>query len=127
MHEFAIAEELLATVDKTIEANGGTAALKVTVEIGPGVAPEPLRSAFDAIKVKTAASRAELDLQPVGQEAFCIGCGTRSVLSPGSFTGDETASDSPSGGEFTCPECGGTAALWDRAPEVTLKSIELEV
>ena len=126
MHEFAIAEELLATVDKTLEANGGTAAVKVIVEIGPGVTPEPLRSAFDALKVKTAASRAELDLQPISQEAFCIGCGTRSVLSPSSSTG-ETGSDSPSSGEFACPECGGTAALWDRTPEVTLKSIELEV
>lgn len=125
MHEFGIAEELLAVVNQTVRAHGCRHVTQVVAAVGPGVTEESLLAAFEAAKRGTPAAAAELVVERVGPEVVCLDCATRSALSP-QPAGDPAAGSRLSGA-VTCPACGGTRALPAAVSEVAVKSIELEV
>lgn len=116
MHEFGIAEELVAEVDRSVAGHAGRRAGRVVVAVGAGAAEEQsLRAAFEVAKVGTTASDAELVLEFTEREVLCLDCGAQTSLQP------------PAGAGFSCPSCGSQSGLQTRAPEVVLKSVEVQL
>lgn len=114
MHEQGVAQELVAVVDRVVRANAGTRASRVVVAVPPGAVEEQsFRAAFDLAKQATTAAGAELALEPVALDGYCLGCGRPVRI-------DDTA-------HFTCPAC--TSGRWQASGtrSVTLASVEIEV
>lgn len=114
MHEYGIAEELVSQVDCNVRAHCGVRAARVVVEISPGALDEQsLRTAFDMASRETTAAHAELTVEFVPLEGYCLECGSALHI-------DEVV-------EFRCPTCGSTTWRAMSPPGVALRSIEIEV
>lgn len=114
MHEYGIAQELVSEIERNVRAHSGVSASRVVVAVNPGaLEEESLRVAFDAVKVDTAAAHAELAVEHVALDAYCLGCASELHV-------DDVAG-------FRCPECGSD--LWRPVgtPAVSLESVEIEV
>ncbi len=114
MHEYGIASEVVAAVDRTVCGRGGRRAARVVVTAGADVVDEEsLRTAFDVVKRHTVAHDAQLVVEPQSIDVGCLGCGRHTPVARLA--------------EFTCPGCGGTAGKAVTSPSVWVTSIEIEV
>lgn len=114
MHEQGVAEELVAVVDRIVRSHAGTRASRVVVAVPPGAVEEQsFRAAFDIAKLATTAAGAELALEPVALDGYCLGCGRPVRIA-------DTA-------HFNCPACGSSRWQAGSTRSVTLASVEIEV
>ncbi|MDA8261961.1 MAG: hydrogenase maturation nickel metallochaperone HypA [Actinomycetota bacterium] len=113
MHEFGIAEELAALVDRTLSENQGAKVLKVVVEAGAGAIEEvSLRVAFEEASRGSPIDGAELVIEIAPREYHCFDCGT--------------VFPEPEGRNAACPVCGGANTISAPNHDVVLKSVEIE-
>jgi len=128
MHEYGIAEEIVAVVGRSVEAQAGQGATRVVVGFSPGaVEEESLQAAFDAVKGDTSASEAKLVLEAIEEQALCVNCGYCVLALHGSSrTSPSVIREEGDGEASCCPECGGVDTLFTLgAPQVVVKSIEI--
>jgi hydrogenase nickel incorporation protein HypA/HybF len=112
MHEYSIAQSLLARVEQEARARHATAVHRLAVRIGrlSGVEPELLRSAYDLVRERTICAGAVLEIEPVEVLWVCPRCGEK--LAPAAI--------------LRCPLCQIPARL-EAGDEIILERIELEV
>ncbi len=129
MHEYGIAEEIVAVVRRSVETQGGQGATRVVVGFSPGAVEEgSLLTAFDDVKVHTSAWKAKLVLEAMEGQAFCINCATYSVLAPDLSSPGWPSSIAGDGGgnSSCCPKCRGIDTLVTLGvPQVVVKSVEI--
>ncbi len=114
MHEYGIARELVSEVERNVRAHAGVRASRVVVAVSPGaLEEESLRVAFDTVRVDTVAARAELAVEHVALDAYCLDCA-------GELHVDDVAG-------FRCPECGSERWRPVGTPGVLLRSVEIEI
>jgi len=112
MHEYSLAQALVARVEREARARGATAVHRLTVRIGPlsGVEPDLLVTAYGHLRVGTLCAGAELALAGEDVVWRCEACGV--VLAPGQA--------------LCCPDCGLPARLAG-GDALVLEHIEMEV
>src|SRR5262245_17509879 len=113
MHEFSLAQALLAEVERVRCEHGGTRVKAIRVEVGElaGVEPELLASAVELLLADGPSRGANLAIERVPIEARCQECGSE-------FRVD--------GFHFLCPGCGGPRVVVLRGEGLTLRSVTLE-
>jgi hydrogenase nickel incorporation protein HypA/HybF len=76
MHEFSIAQSILAIADDYARRNRAQSITTIGVRVGDfsGVVPIALRTAFDVAKKGTLAEHAELKIETIPLIAFCQTC-----------------------------------------------------
>ena len=112
MHEFSIMQSTLETAAQKMSAAGATEIHRLKVRIGrlSGVVPEALRFAFEALKDKTPAAGASLEIEEVPAVCWCAGCAAEF----------ETAKY-----EYACPRCHELSGDLRRGKEMELSSLEI--
>lgn len=112
MHEFGIAESLLAAVTTAADKAGAAKVLRVRLKIGPlsGVVPEALRFAFDALAAGTVAEGAALEIDEPPVVLYCNDCGREF---PGSL------------GDYRCPHCGSPSGTLRGGRELDVLDMEV--
>ncbi len=77
MHELAICQSLLASVEQTVRSHKAQAASKVTVSIGPlsGIEPPLLKRAWTIARAGTLAQNALLTISVTPLIVKCSACG----------------------------------------------------
>ena len=112
MHEFGIMEAALETAAQKTRAAGATQIHRLKLRVGKlsGVVPEALRFAFDALKVKSLAATADLEIEEVPAVCWCAGCATEF----------ETADL-----KYECPRCHQPSGDLRRGKEMELASLEI--
>ncbi len=112
MHEFSIASHLLELCIKNAEKNSASGISKITVKIGKfsGVEIHFLKDAFDVIKERSIAEKAELDIIHQDLVIRCTDCSREFIM-------DEFC--------FLCPQCGGGNIENIDGEEMMLMSMEL--
>ncbi len=93
MHEMALAESVLAIVERAARQHAAARVSSVRLEIGAlsHVAPDALRMCFDVVKRRSVADDARLEILSTPGAAWCMPCGRRVPLA---------------GRGEPCPECG---------------------
>lgn len=113
MHEHGLAEQLVVAADACVPSADGARAIRVVVAVGAGAASEAaLRAAFELARPGTKVADAELVVEAVPLEVRCLDCGAVAVAD-----GDDRG----------CSECGSAQVLPVAAPDVVLRSVEVEV
>lgn len=76
MHEMALCESILQTLEAQSEQHKFTRVKRVCLEIGPlsGVEAEALRFGFDVVMRGSLAEGAQLDIIDCPAEAWCMNC-----------------------------------------------------
>ena len=112
MHEFGIAESILAAALDAAHANRAQRVVAVRVRIGglSGVVEEALAFAFDALKENTPAQGARLDVEPEPVRCYCASCSAEFVAAPL---------------QYRCPTCGALSDDIRGGRELNLVSIEV--
>ena len=112
MHEFSIMQSTLETAAQKMSAAGATEIHRLKVRIGrlSGVVPEALRFAFDALKDKTPAAGASLEIEEVPAVCWCAACAAEF----------ETVKY-----EYACPRCQQLSGDLRRGKEMELASLEI--
>ena len=112
MHEFSIMEAALETAAQKTRAAGATRIHRLKLRVGKlsGVVPEALRFAFDALKEKSPAARAELEIEEVPATCWCADCAAEFE------TADLT---------YECPRCHQPSGDLRRGREMELASLEI--
>lgn len=112
MHEYGIIKGLLSLVDEHVQAHSGRRAVRVVLGVTGVSGPEEhlLRDAFEVFRTGTSADAAELVLERAPSYACCLGCGHVSAPDTG-----------------RCPSCGSATFRPSQAPDICLKSVEIEV
>lgn len=113
MHEYSLAESLLAMVERETRARGAIGVRRVEVRIGAasGIECALFATAFEALRTSISPCRsAELTIEQVDAVWSCPGCAR--VVPPGE--------------RLICPACGAPARLVS-GDELMLDRIELEV
>jgi hydrogenase nickel incorporation protein HypA/HybF len=112
MHEFSIMQAALETAGEKARAAGATQIHRLKVRVGAlsGVVPEALRFAFDALKDKTLAAQAELEIETVPAVGFCADC----VV-------EFAAADL----QYECPRCHQPSGELRRGNEMELAALEI--
>ena len=112
MHEYSLAQALLARVEREAQARGASAVRRLSVRIGElaGVERELLETAYRTCRIGTLCEAAELVVKPVSVRWACSTC----------------AQPMASGDVLTCPACGSAARLLE-GDEILLERIEMEV
>ena len=112
MHEFSVANHLLELSLKNAAENSSRYISKISIKIGKlsGVEPHFLRSAFDILKEKTIAEKAELEIIHQDIVIFCNNCGKEFTLTEN---------------DFCCPECKGKDIRVTDGEDMMLMSMEL--
>ncbi len=113
MHEMTIAGRILETVVRQAEAEGARRIMRLRVQVGraSGVSPDALAFAVQALSPGTCAEGMELDVETVGIELRCRGCGAGSRAE--SLV-------------FDCPACGGREADIVRGRELRLLDMDID-
>ncbi|MBI5095000.1 MAG: hydrogenase maturation nickel metallochaperone HypA [Candidatus Hydrogenedentes bacterium] len=112
MHEFGIADAILAKTLEISAANGGASVERVQVLVGGlrQLVPEMLEFAFNALAAETAARGAALDVELAPVRVVCRNC-------EHAFEPDDLF--------WTCPVCGTCGANAVTGDELILKSVTL--
>ena len=112
MHEFGIMEAALETAAQKTRAAGATQIHRLKLRVGKlsGVVPEALRFAFDALKDKSLAAQAELQIEEVPAACWCASCAAEF----------ETADL-----KYECPRCHQPSGDLRRGKEMELASLEI--
>lgn len=114
MHEMAIAEQLLATVLETANANAARKVNAVELEVGEMrlIVPEALDLAFEALSAGTIAEGAELKINEKKVVMHCSHCDARYNAEIGNYI---------------CPSCGKAEGRIEEGNEITITAIECDV
>jgi hydrogenase nickel incorporation protein HypA/HybF len=112
MHEYSIAQTLIARVEREARARHACAVRRLTVRIGDlaGVNSALLATAYATLREGTLCAPAPLRIRRVAARWDCPAC--RTTLGPGEV--------------LTCPGCGQAARLAG-GDEILLDDIEMEV
>ena len=112
MHEFSIMQAALETAAQKTRAAGATQIHRLTVRVGKlsGVVPEALRFAFDALKEKTLAAQAELQIVEVPAIGWCADCAAEFAVAEINYE---------------CPRCRQPSGELRRGREMDLASLEI--
>jgi hydrogenase nickel incorporation protein HypA/HybF len=112
MHEFSIMQAALETAGEKTRAAGATQIHRLTVRVGAlsGVVPAALRFAFDALKDRSLAAQAELEIEEVPAAGFCAGCAAEFEMTE--F-------------DYKCPRCHQPSGQLRRGKEMELASLEI--
>ncbi len=113
MHEYAITENIIKTVNAEAEKAGAKKITEIKLVIGDlsSVVDESVQMYFDIISKDTLAECAKLVFKRVPAEYRCRQCGNEFVRNSSSFD---------------CPKCGGDSILTDKGKEFYIESIEVE-
>lgn len=114
MHEVAIVEALLDSVQEQLRQSGVSGRVrKIEVVIGKlsGVVPDAFRFAFDVLAPEVFGTPCELLIEEVPAVCLCRNCGEESTL-------EDLV--------FFCPRCGHPEITIQGGRELLLQSIELE-
>ena len=112
MHEMALSESVLQSIERNARADGFERVVAVHLEIGElaGVDTEAMRFSFDAVTRGTLADSARLDISAVPGEAWCLPCGHTVRISK----------------RFDpCPDCGSHQLQVTGGADMLLKSLEV--
>lgn len=112
MHEFSIMSAALATAGEKTRAAGATQIHRLKLRVGTlsGVVPAALRFAFEALKEKSLAAQAVLEIEEVPAVGWCAECAAEF----------ETAE-----GKYECPRCHQPSGDLRRGKEMDLASLEI--
>jgi len=112
MHEFSIMQAALETAAQKTRAAGATQIHRLTVRVGAlsGVVPEALRFAFDALKDKSLAAQAELEIVEVPAIGWCADCAAEFAVAEINYE---------------CPRCHQPSGELRRGKEMELASLEI--
>lgn len=115
MHEYGIVQSLLSQVDDSVHAHAGLRAIRVVVGVNGATHADErlLREAFEVFKGGTTASQAELVLQRLPFNLYCLDCEAWAFLDDGDGR--------------RCPHCGSGATLPADRHDVCLNSVVIEV
>lgn len=113
MHELAIAESILTSVEQEIERRQLPAVQKIVVRVGAlsGVVPEALQFSFEAIRTDTALAETRLEIEWVDVHGFCRSCGRE-------FDVEDLL--------FACPICGSGGIEVTRGQELEIAYLEVD-
>jgi hydrogenase nickel incorporation protein HypA/HybF len=113
MHEMALAESILTTLEEQARTHDYKRVKVVRLEIGPlaGVETEALRFSFDVVVKGTLADGARLDIDTDPARAWCLACGKLVVVA---------ARYDP------CPDCGGHQLQITSGTELRIKELEVD-
>jgi hydrogenase nickel incorporation protein HypA/HybF len=113
MHEMALAESMLEIIESTARKHNATSVTAVRMEIGSlsHVDCDALRFCFDVVTRGSLAEGAELEIDAVAGEAWCMPCGTRVPLAR---CGDP------------CPHCGSHQLEVTRGDDMRVKDIRID-
>lgn len=113
MHEMALCESLLQSLEEAGRSHGFSRVRKVRLAIGrfAGVEVEALRFGFDVVMRGTLAEGAALDVLEVPGQGWCFDCGETVPL-------DHRLA--------SCPRCGGDRLQPNGGTEMTIKDLEVE-
>ena len=112
MHEFSIMQAALDTAGEKARAAGAARIHRLTLRVGAlsGVVPEALRFAFDALKEKSPAAAAELEIESVPAVGWCAGCVAEFAVAEMNYE---------------CPRCRRPSGELRRGKEMDLASLEI--
>lgn len=113
MHEMALAESILSTLQEQARRHDYARVRTVWLEIGPlaSVEEQSLRFSFDVVVKGTLADGARLEIETSPAQAWCMPCG-RSVIVERRFD--------------ACPECGGHQLQVTSGDELRIKELEVD-
>lgn len=113
MHEMALAESILTTLEEQAKAQDYARVKAVRLEIGPlaGVEIEALRFSFDVVARNTLADGARLDIETHPARGWCLAC-SRQVTVERRFE--------------PCPACGSHQVQVTSGDEMRIKELEVE-
>ena len=112
MHEFSIVSALLNRIEAEARSREAVAVHHVRVRVGElsGIEGDLLQSAFELVRERTIAARADLEIVPVAARWICPMC----------------SAEIPRGAVLRCPSCELPARL-EHGDEILLDQIEMEV
>lgn len=112
MHEYAIAQALVAQIEDIARENGAVVVRRVVIQVGKlrAVVPEILRWGFGVAAEKSVAAGADLVIEEVPIVIRCRACAAECEL------------EDP---VFICPSCNGTDVSQIAGDELILKSMEI--
>jgi hydrogenase nickel incorporation protein HypA/HybF len=114
MHETSLALSILDIALKKCREAGGTTIDSVRIRIGKaaGVLPDALQFAFDAVKVETAAEKAQLVIEHVPVGGVCIDCKKEFTVEDEQYV-------------FSCPFCGSKTFTLTSGREMEMVDMEI--
>lgn len=113
MHEMAMSQSLVETVEEEGRRHGFTKVRTVRIELGAlgHVEPEALRFCFDAVARGTIAEGAHLDIVSVAGAGYCPDCGQTVALAE----------------RFgACPSCGAHHVRMTAGDDLRIKELEID-
>jgi hydrogenase nickel incorporation protein HypA/HybF len=112
MHEFGIAQTLVATVVEAAEKQDAERILTIRLRIGPlsGIVTEALTFAFDAVAAGTLAEGAELAIDETSVVCYCEACDKEFTATPGCYL---------------CPDCGDARGTLRGGRELDVLDMEI--
>jgi hydrogenase nickel incorporation protein HypA/HybF len=112
MHEFSLMQSTLEIATQKTRAANATEIHRLKLRVGKlsGVVPEALRFAFAALKDKSMAAQAELEIEEVPAACWCADCAAEFE------TGDL---------KYECPRCHQLSGDLRRGKEMELASLEI--
>ena len=113
MHEFALAQDILATIESEARKNNANRVLRVTLGVGryAGIDKRSLAFGLEVVSSETVLQDASIVMEDIGDEGLCETCGLIQL------------SDNNT---ETCPECGKHVQSLENT-ELYLKELELDV
>ncbi|MCC6730403.1 MAG: hydrogenase maturation nickel metallochaperone HypA [Chthonomonadales bacterium] len=113
MHEISLMASLLETAERSAREAGAERICSLRVRVGAlsGVVAEAFEFAFQALRDRTMAREAVIEIEHVAARCRCGGCG-------GEFE--------PASPIYACPRCGQVAATILAGRELVLVSMEVE-
>ena len=113
MHEFSIAQSVVALACEEADKAGACRVLKVGLEVGvlSGVVPESLEFCFPVACRQTKAEGAELEIHVESAQARCRSCGAE-------FAVEDLI--------FACPECGAFPVELTSGKNLKVLFVEVE-
>lgn len=112
MHEFSLMQTALDTAAQKTRAAGATQIHRLKLRVGKlsGVVPAALTSAFAALKDKTPAADAMLEIEEVPAIGWCAGCAAEFTVADW---------------KYECPRCHGFSGELRQGRELELASLEI--
>ncbi|MDH4166184.1 MAG: hydrogenase maturation nickel metallochaperone HypA [Gammaproteobacteria bacterium] len=113
MHEMAVSESLVQTLEREAALRNFTRVRTVFLELGPysGVEVEALRFSFDVVSRGTLAEDATLDITERPATAWCMCC-SKSVVRADRLS--------------PCPDCGSYQLHADGGDQLRIRQLEVD-
>lgn len=114
MHELGLMEEIVRTVQETLERNGSPTLRRILLRVGPlsGACPEPLAFAFEALRSTYPALReAELRIETPAVRCYCASCRRTFEAAPATYA---------------CPDCGCVSRDIRSGRELEIAALEVD-